>query len=847
MSYFVTGATGFIGRHLVERLLEREGDIYVLVREESAGKLDRWRDSDRVKPVFGDLTQPGLGLDDEARERLRGVDHVFHLGAVYDIAAPEEQNSAVNVGGTQNVVDLANELGAGRFHHLSSIAVAGDYDGHFTEDDFAEGQGFPNPYHRTKFESEKLVRERVQGRWRVYRPSLVVGNSQTGEMDKIDGPYYFFKAIQKLRHALPEWFPLVSLEFGRTNLVPVDYVAAAVDHIAHQEGLDGQAFHIVDAKPPKSGDVLNTFANAAHAPHAVMRLDKRMTDMLPKGVLSYAMKIPALQGIKRSFLADLGIPEEAIQNAELRTRFDARDTQRALAGSGIELPKLETYAEKLWDYWERNLDPDLFKDRSFEGAVNGRTVVITGASSGIGRAAALKIAAAGGIPLLVARTQEKLDEVKAEIEAAGGTAYVYSCDLSDYDAIEELVGRMLSDHPAIDVLVNNAGRSIRRSVSLSYDRFHDYERTVGLNYLLTREAHAGAAAAHARAGLGPRGQRVLDRRTDQPAALLGLRGLQVGARRVHARGLLGDDRRRRDVHHDPHAFGTDADDRADEDLRLVPDHLAGRGGRHHLRGDPGEAEADQHAARDVRRGRLRPGAQGRRPDPAHGLQGVPGVGRGEREEGRGREGLGRGDGARLPDARRPLVTGDHVTVTGSARRALAPGAATWRAETVETDDDPRAAFERCSGRLNALVERLAAVGEVASEAVVVEPRFEERGPAGTEAIGAVRVRTSAARAGEVAQAAMAAGANRLHGPWFEYEGAEAAQVSLLGDAVADARRKAERLAAAAERRLGPVRAVEEQPDDRHAVAALVTSGAPDVRPREQIVTAVVRVVFALQD
>jgi uncharacterized protein len=193
------------------------------------------------------------------------------------------------------------------------------------------------------------------------------------------------------------------------------------------------------------------------------------------------------------------------------------------------------------------------------------------------------------------------------------------------------------------------------------------------------------------------------------------------------------------------------------------------------------------------------------------------------------------------------VTGDHVTVTGSASRALAPGAATWRAEAVEADDDPRAAFERCSGRLNALVERLAGVGEVESEAVVVQPRFEERGPAGAEAIGAVRVRSSAGRAGEVAQAAMAAGANRLHGPWFEYEGAEEAQVGLLADAVADARRKAERLAEAAGRRLGPVRAVVEQADDRHAVTAFVAADAPDVRPREQAVTATVRVVFALED
>jgi NAD(P)-dependent dehydrogenase (short-subunit alcohol dehydrogenase family) len=487
MTYLVTGATGFIGRHLVERLLDRDGDIYVLVREGSTDKLERllegWGRPERVKPVFGDLSQPQLGLDDAAREQLQGVDHFFHLAAVYDITADETTNALLNVGGTQNAIDLANAIGAKRFHHMSSIAVAGSHDGWFTEDDFDEGQEFPSPYHRTKFESEKLVRERVQVPWRVYRPSLVVGNSKTGEMDKIDGPYYFFKAIQKLRHALPEWFPLISLEFGRTNIVPVDYVAAAVDHIAHQDGLDNQAFHIVDPKPPRSGDVLNAFANAAHAPHAVMRVDKRMTDMLPKGVLSFALKIPALQGIKRSFLADLGIPEEALKNAEMKTRFDARDTARALEGSGIELPALATYADKLWDYWERQLDPDLYKDRSFEGAVNGKTVVITGASSGIGRAAALKIAAAGGVPLLVARTKEKLDEVKAEIETAGGSAYVYPCDLSDYDAIEQLVVQMLSDHPAVDMLVNNAGRSIRRSVKLSYDRFHDFDRTVKLNYL----------------------------------------------------------------------------------------------------------------------------------------------------------------------------------------------------------------------------------------------------------------------------------------------------------------------------------------------------------------------------
>ena len=458
----------------------------MLVRPGSEAKLARLGDSERIRAVTGDLAEPYLGLDAAQRDALRGnVDHFFHLAAIYDMTADETANALHNVAGTQHAIDLANDLEAGIFHHASSIAVAGSFEGHFTEDMFDEGQSLPSPYHRTKFESEKLVRTRVNGAWRVYRPSIVVGDSRTGEMDKIDGPYYFFKAIQKARHALPEWFPLVGLEVGWTNIVPVDFVAAAIDHIAHEPDLDGQAFHLVNPRPQRAGDVLNTFARAGHAPQMAIRVDKRMTDMLPKGVLSYAMKLPALKDIRRTLLADLGIPDTVIEHMALVPRFDGRDTQRALRGSGIEVPELETYSAKLWDFWERNLDPDLFKDRSFGAAVNGRTVLITGASSGIGRAAAIKVAAAGGIPLLVARTAEKLEEVREEIERGGGVAHVYTADLSDYDSIDRMVEKALADHPSIDVLVNNAGRSIRRSVALSYDRIHDFERTIQLNYLGT--------------------------------------------------------------------------------------------------------------------------------------------------------------------------------------------------------------------------------------------------------------------------------------------------------------------------------------------------------------------------
>ncbi len=120
--------------------------------------------------------------------------------------------------------------------------------------------------------------------------------------------------------------------------------------------------------------------------------------------------------------------------------------------------------------------------RTLEKAVSGKTVLITGASSGIGEEAARQVAAAGGTMLLVARGQEKLEALQQDIQDLGGSAFIYPTDLTDYDAIDAMAEQVLAEHGHVDVLVNNAGRSIRRSVELSYDRFHDYERTMQLNY-----------------------------------------------------------------------------------------------------------------------------------------------------------------------------------------------------------------------------------------------------------------------------------------------------------------------------------------------------------------------------
>jgi thioester reductase-like protein len=495
MAYFVTGATGFIGRRLIERLLDqRQGKVYVLVRAGSTGRLDdlieRWRAvvgvtaAKRIQPVIGDLRRPLLGVEGEQVTELRGkVEHFFHLAAIYDMTAPAEQNTAVNVGGTTHAVELARALEVKHLHHVSSIAVAGEFRGRFDEDMFDEGQKLPSPYHRTKFESERIVREQPYVPWRVYRPAVVVGDSQTGEMDKVDGPYYFFKAIQRTRKLIPEWMPLVGLDLGKTNVVPVDWVAGALEHIAHEPDLDGQTFHLTSPSPQGVDQLYNEFAAAAHAPRVAISIDKRLTSALPRWPLSLAFALPPLRQARNLTLRELGIPAEVLAHMELLPEFDTREAARALKGSALESPPaLHDYAPRLWDFWEREMDNGPIKGSSLQQELTGKHVLITGASSGIGWAAALKIAAAGGIPLLVARNVEKLEEVRAEIVAAGGTAYVYAADLSDTESVDRLLERVLADHRNVDMLVNNAGRSIRRSIALSYDRFHDFERTMQLNY-----------------------------------------------------------------------------------------------------------------------------------------------------------------------------------------------------------------------------------------------------------------------------------------------------------------------------------------------------------------------------
>ena len=238
-----------------------------------------------------------------------------------------------------------------------------------------------------------------------------------------------------MRQVLPPWFPSVGLEGGRVNIVPVDFVVAALDHISHHAATtSGGCYHLVDPTGYRVGDVLDIFSKAAHAPKMNLFINAALLGFIPKSVKKGLMALAPVRRVRAAVMKDLGVPEDMLTFVNYPTRFDRRGTDAALKGSGIECPNLNDYAWLLWDYWERHLDPALFVDRSLKGSVGGKVVLITGGSSGIGLSAACRFAEAGAITVIAARGEDKLAEAVKEIKAyvkekGGKDPQIFSCSV----------------------------------------------------------------------------------------------------------------------------------------------------------------------------------------------------------------------------------------------------------------------------------------------------------------------------------------------------------------------------------------------------------------------------------
>ncbi len=479
MEYFVTGGTGLIGRALVPHLLAR-GTVTLLVRDAArarwADELERWRRLGELRLISGDITEPGLG----ARDTDLACDHVFHLAGLYDLGAGAQQLERVNVGGTRNLIAALRRSGfSGTLHHVSSVAVAGDFCGTFGEDLLDVGQTHAHPYHRSKFEAERMVRDLSDLRYRIYRPSAVVGHSRTGAMDRIDGPYYLFEAIYQLRERFPRWMPLMSFQGTEVNMVPVDWVAAALDHLAHAPGQDLRTFHLADRSPPSFTDTFNLIADAAGAPRLPQK--KGFLGRLLPGAGEMTAKLGSVQFLRSRTMQDLGIPRSVQTAINREVHFDTRNADAVLEPK-LRAPAQETYVENLWDFYRRHLASARHKEVRNRRFFQGMTALVTGASSGIGESLARKMAAGGARVILVARREAELAEVAESIRAAGGEAEWMRADLADLEECDRVVQAALALHGHVDILINNAGHSIRRPLIESLDRFHDLQRVMQINF-----------------------------------------------------------------------------------------------------------------------------------------------------------------------------------------------------------------------------------------------------------------------------------------------------------------------------------------------------------------------------
>jgi thioester reductase-like protein len=440
-----------------------DADVWVLVRRESLERFERLAaegerpSGDRAKPLVGELTTPDLGLSDDADAGLGEVDHIVHCAAIHDITVAEADQRAANVDGTRAIIDLALRLDA-ILHHVSSIAVAGTYRGEFIEDDFDVAQDLPSPYHQTKFDAELLVRSALGLRYRIYRPAVVVGDSRTGEMDKVDGPYYFFGVLAKLAR-LPRFTPMALPDTGRTNIVSVDFVAEAVVQLIHSENgasWDGRTFHLTAAKsiglhgiyrgvakaaglPPLRGGAAAQHRNTDHAGH------RAREDLAQHG--GHATRRPRRNPRHRRPVRNLHLPQHRGSAAWHRdsgagVRIVCTEIIAVLGRapgprSGAPRRSIGAAGGQARDHHRR-----LQRDRTCVGDRRRRT-----------RSDRVRVGA----------HRRSARRTVAEIRDAGGQAHAFICDVTDSTSVEHTIKDILGRFGHVDYLVNNAGRSIRRA------------------------------------------------------------------------------------------------------------------------------------------------------------------------------------------------------------------------------------------------------------------------------------------------------------------------------------------------------------------------------------------------
>lgn len=347
-SVFLTGFPGFLGSQLVERLLARTPSDTVInclvqrayfpqaeaKKRAIEAKRPGWQG--RVCLVEGDITRPDLGLGESYAALARDAAEMYHLAAVYDLGVKRELAMRVNVEGTRNVLAFAAAAGEGlrRFQYVSTCYVSGSHRGEFTERDLIKGQRFNNYYEETKYLAEVDVQRRMLDGLptTIYRPAVVVGDSNTGETQKFDGPYYLIGLMRLLPRVafVPVLVDAKKVEF---NIVPRNYVVDALAHLSGEEKSLGKVYQLCDPHPPTVDELIDIVG------HAVGRR---------------VIRFPAAEPLARVALEKVtplrkwtGIEPRAVRYFEHPTRYRCEQTLDDLDGSGVWCPPFASYVDRL--------------------------------------------------------------------------------------------------------------------------------------------------------------------------------------------------------------------------------------------------------------------------------------------------------------------------------------------------------------------------------------------------------------------------------------------------------------------------------------------------------------------
>lgn len=335
---FVTGFPSLLARRTIRRICEEQPHTRVrfLTLDKFAAEADalvRELGGARLEPIEGDVARMDLGLAGREWTALAAeVTDVHHIAAIHYLGVARAALEAVNVGGAREIVDFCEHAPRlGRLHFWSSAMVSGDRHGVVRENELDAGQGFHNDYERTRAAAEKVLRRLGASLpFTVYRPSHIVGDSKTGEIDRLDGPYHVITGM--LRAPIDVSLPLPGRADAPLHMVPIDYVLDAAWAIGQRDDARGATVHLVDPHPLPAREVFALVAKVAHR-----RIPR---GFIPAPVTRALLRAPGVERLGRSTLG-------YVESMATDVTYDATEATRLLAGTGIECPRFEEYVETL--------------------------------------------------------------------------------------------------------------------------------------------------------------------------------------------------------------------------------------------------------------------------------------------------------------------------------------------------------------------------------------------------------------------------------------------------------------------------------------------------------------------